>query len=201
MTQTTVWPIDGGEVKGRTWSLASKVTKPGFALGVGFCKYFVFYDPDWDYSTYGFSSWEKDSHLVDTFLAADNPDLAQFKASDGKLILWHGWSDGPLTPLASVDYFKEVELRDPDVRDYFRLYLLPGVTHYRGGAGLDTVDWLSTMVCWGEHGEPPDRLIARMTNKNGQVTMTRPLYPYPLRAVYKGTGETSKAKNFDLRKK
>jgi feruloyl esterase len=57
------------------------------------------------------------------------------------------------------------------------------------------------MVCWGEHGEPPDRLIVRKTNKNGQVTMTRPLYPYPLRAVYKGTGETSKAKNFDLRKK
>jgi feruloyl esterase len=175
-----------------------KVPNPGFALGVDFCKYFVFNDPNWDYSTYDFSSWEKDSHLVDTFLAADNPDLSGFKSSDGKLILWHGWSDGPLTPLASIEYFEEVEHRDPDVRDYFRMYLLPGVTHCRGGAGPDTVDWLTTMVRWVEKGMAPHRLIARKIDKAGQTTMTRPLYPYPLRAIYKGNGDTNQAMNFTL---
>ncbi|MEO2018713.1 MAG: tannase/feruloyl esterase family alpha/beta hydrolase [Fuerstiella sp.] len=175
-----------------------KSPNPGFALGIDFCKYFVFNDPNWDYSTYDFSSWQKDTHLAATFLNADNPDLGKLKASGAKLILWHGWSDGPLTPLASINYFQEVERHDPDVRDYFRMYLLPGVTHCRGGAGPDTVDWLAIMAQWVEQGEAPYRLVARKFDKAGQVTMTRPLYPYPLRAVYTGTGDTNKATNFVL---
>ena len=178
-----------------------KAPNPGFALGIGFCKYFVFNDPDWDYSTYDFSCWEKDTHLAATFLNADNPDLSKFKSRGGKLILWHGWSDGPLTPLASIKYFEEVEQRDPDVRDYFRMYLLPGVTHCRGGAGPDQVDWLATLVQWVEQGKAPHRVIASKLDKDGHVTTTRPLYPYPLRALYKGNGDTTKAANFVLPEK
>ncbi len=199
----------GSEHRWFTWKAGSlpqflkreKVPNPGFAMGVDFCKYFLFNDPDWDYSKYDFSNWQRDSHLAGTFLNANNPDLSKFKAAGGKLILWHGWSDGPLTPLASINYFEEVERRDPKVREYFRLYLLPGVTHCRGGSGPAKVDWLAVLAQWVEHGKPPHRLVASKLDRRGEVTMTRPLYPYPLRAVYKGSGSTNEAKNFVLRKK
>ena len=169
-------------------------------MGVDFCKYLLFNDPDWDYSKYDFSNWQKDSRLAGTFLNANNPDLSKFKAAGGKLILWHGWNDGPLTTLGSIDYFEEVEKRDPNVRDYFRLYLLPGVTHCRGGAGPDQVDWLTILTRWVEQEQPPQQLVARKLDQRGKATMTRPLYPYPLRAVYKGSGSTNEAQNFVLPK-
>jgi hypothetical protein len=81
------------------------------------------------------------------------------------------------------------------------MYLLPGVTHCRGGAGPDKVDWLAIMVRWVEQDKAPHRLIASKLDKDGHVTVARPLYPYPLRAVYKGTGDTNKAKNFVLPEK
>ena len=170
----------------------------GFSLGIDFCKYFVFNDPKWDYSKYDFSNWEKDTQLVGTFVKGNNPDLSEFKAHGGKLILWHGWSDGPLTPLASIKYFEEVEQRDPQVRDYFRLYLLPGVIHCGGGSGPDKVDWLATIAQWVEQGNAPHKLVASKLDRGGNVTMTRPLYPYPLRAVYKGSGSTNEAESFRL---
>ena len=198
----------GTEDRWFTWKAGSipqilkreDVPNAGFAMGVDFCKYLLFNDPDWDYSKYDFSNWQKDSRLAGTFLNANNPDLSKFKAAGGKLILWHGWNDGPLTTLGSIDYFEEVEKRDPQVRDYFRLYLLPGVTHCRGGAGPDQVDWLTILTRWVEQGQPPQQLVARKLDQRGKATMTRPLHPYPLRAVYKGSGSTNEAQNFVLPK-
>ena len=171
---------------------------PGFALGVDFCKYFVFNDPDWDYSTYDFATWNDDAHLASTLLDANNPDLSRFKTAGGKLILWHGWNDGPLTPLASIEYYEEVERRDPDLRDFFRMYLLPGVQHCRGGDGPDRVDWLAILRRWVEEGQAPYRVVAEKVDLGGSVTLSRPVYPYPLRAVYTGTGSTNDAANFML---
>ena len=81
------------------------------------------------------------------------------------------------------------------------MYLLPGVIHCRGGVGPDRVDWLTTLAKWVEQGKAPHRLIASKLNLNGRVTMTRPLYPYPLRAVYNGNGDTNTAGNFELPEK
>ena len=94
----------------------SNVPNPGFAMGVDFCRYFVFNDPDWNYSTYDLSQWQKDSRRVAKLLDANNPDLNAFRTSGGKLILWHGWNDGPLTPLASIEYYENVERLDPALR-------------------------------------------------------------------------------------
>ena len=115
------------------------------------------------------------------------------------MILWHGWSDGPITPLVSIDYFEQVEERDPNVRDYFRLFLLPGVGHCSGGVGPNRVDWLATLVQWVEEGRTPERVIASKIDESGNVTMTRPLYPYPLRAAYRGSGSTNDAASFVVR--
>ena len=147
-----------------------------FAFGTQIFKYLVFNRPDWDYSTYNFTNFEKDTHLAASFLNATDPNLDAFKARKGKLILWHGWADPALPAGATVDYYRQVQAHDPSAGDYCRLFMVPGCLHCGGGPGPANVDWLSVIVDWVEHGKAPDRLIVSKS-ENGKNVMTRPLYP------------------------
>jgi len=85
------------------------------------------------------------------------------------------------------------------VRDYFRMFLMPGVLHCEGGPGPDTVDWAATIADWVENGKAPGRVIARKTAGDGAVSRTRPLCPYPQHAEYTGSGGINDAANFVCR--
>jgi feruloyl esterase len=193
--QTAGWP---------QWITGVKPPPPGqapslrFAFGTGVFKYLVFNDPNWDYSTYDLANWKKDTALAATFLNATSPDLGAFNSRGGKLILWHGWADPALTPLASIRYHDQVLARDPAAAGYFRTFLMPGVLHCGGGAGPDTADWTAAIADWVEHGKAPDRVIATKI-ANGAVTRSRPLCPYPQKAVYSGAGSTDDERNFACR--
>lgn len=162
-----------------------------FAFGTDFFKYFVFGRKDWDYSTYDLSRWRADTSTTATILNADNPDLGAFKAKGGKLILAHGWADPALNPLSTIAYYERVQARDARFRDDVRLFMMPGVLHCVGGPGPDSVDWFAPIAEWVEHGQAPERLIARKLGPDGGVVNARPLCPYPLRAVYDGKGSTT----------
>ena len=193
--QAAGWPawITGGGP-----ALAGQNPTLRFAFGTNVFKYIVFNDPSWDYSTYDLSHWRKDTALAATFLNATNPDLSAFKSRGGKLVLWHGWADAALTPLASIRYHDQVYARDAGARDYLRTFMMPGVLHCGGGNGPDSVDWPSLIAGWVENGQPPERVIARKV-ANGAPSRTRPLCPYPQKAVYNGTGSTDDEKNFVCR--
>ena len=75
----------------------------------------------------------------------DRSDLGAFKEGGGKIIYWTGWSDPALTALGTIGYYEQVEATDHGVRDYARLFMLPGVLHCAGGRGPDQVDWLETI--------------------------------------------------------
>jgi feruloyl esterase len=113
--------------------------------------------------------------------------------------LWHGWSDPALTALGSVRYYEQVQARDPQVADYFRMFMMPGVLHCAGGPGPDNADWNAAIDAWVDGGKAPDRVIARKL-VSGETKRTRPLCPYPQRAVYKGSGSTDEAENFVCRR-
>ena len=66
---------------------------------------------------------------------------------------------------------------------FFRLFLVPGMGHCAGGSGT---------TAFGNQGAP-----ARVFD--GVTTRTRPLCPYPRRAVYRGTGSTDDASGFVCR--
>lgn len=166
-----------------------------FAFGTQVFKYLVFNQPEWDYSTYDFSTFDKDTRLAASFLNATNPDLDAFKNRKGKLILWHGWADPALPAQATADYYRQVRLHDPKAADYCRLFLVPGCLHCGGGPGAADVDWLSVVSDWVEHDKAPDKLIASKRD-HGKVVLTRPLFPYPEHAVYKGSGDPNSADNF-----
>jgi feruloyl esterase len=47
-----------------------------------------------------------------------------------------------------------------------------------------------------EEGRAPDRLVGELRDGAGKVVRTRPLFPYPQVAAYKGSGSTDDAANF-----
>jgi hypothetical protein len=169
-----------------------------FAFGTELFKYIIYGDPAWDYSHYDFSTWKKDTALAASFLNATNPDLEAFKSKGHKLILWHGWADAALTPLGSIRYYDQVQARDPNRGDYFRMFLMPGVLHCGGGPGPDTADWTTAITDWVENGNAPGRVVARKV-VNGTAVRTRPLCAYPQHAEYSGAGSTDDEKNFTCR--
>jgi feruloyl esterase len=50
-----------------------------------------------------------------------------------------------------------------------------------------------------EKAQSPDRVIATKS-VNGAVTMSRPLCPFPQKAVYSGGGSVNEAQNFACRR-
>ncbi len=70
--------------------------------------------------------------------------------------------------------------------------------HCFGGEGPDRVDGVAAIDAWVDCGQAPERIIARKVS-NGVTTRTRPLCPYPQRAVYKGSRSTEEAENFVCR--
>jgi feruloyl esterase len=162
-------------------------------------------DFDFDRDSRRFANGTQESLLEDT-----NPDLRRFKAAGGKLILYLGWKEWSL-PRQAIDYYETVERTmggRSATRSFFRLFLVPGMNHCAGGEGASAIDVLHYMETWVERGQPPDVMIgAHVRTENPmtlkfplepgtQMTFTRPIYPYPLWAKYKGSGDTSRAENF-----
>jgi feruloyl esterase len=169
------------------------------AFATGFFKYFVFNDPNWDYSKYDLSTAMKDSRGVGEVLNADNADLSAFRARKGKLILAHGWSDPALNPLSTIAYYERVLATDRTASDAVRLFMQPGVMHCLGGPGPDTIDWFTAIADWVERDRAPERIIARKIGSDGVVSNARPLCPFPQRARYDGKGNPNDAASYSCK--
>ncbi len=132
-----------------------------------------------------------------TMLGALNPDLRPFAARGGRLIVYHGWTDPLLSPWNSIAYWEAVNARMGvhNVQGFYRLFMVPGMDHCRGGAGPGRFDALEAVMAWREHGRAPERLIASGNLAAGGVR-SRPLCPYPRVARWSGTGSTDDAASF-----
>jgi feruloyl esterase len=200
----------GGEGDGSGWDMwiagvnpmiktAMKIPSLRWGFGTQFFKTFVFNDPSWDYLAYDFKNYRKDSALAASMLNATDPNLDAFKARGGKLVMYHGWSDPALSAIATTKYYEQVQARDPKAGDFTRLFMMPGMLHCTGGAGPDRVDWNAVLDTWVEKGSAPDRVVATKVTA-GKVTRSRPLCPYPMHAVYKGTGSIDDEQSFSCSK-
>jgi feruloyl esterase len=79
---------------------------------------------------------------------------------------------------------------------FARLFLVPGMTHCRGGKSLDTFDPLGAVVDWAENGEAPPELIATGQAFPGR---SRPICAYPKQSRYRGSGSIEDAQNFECK--
>jgi hypothetical protein len=79
--------------------------------------------------------------------------------------------------------------------EFFRLFMVPGMTHCAGGNGTDRFDPMTAIINWVEKGKAPDSIRAAHV-QNNQDVRSRPLCPYPKVARYSGTGSSDEAANF-----
>ncbi len=199
----------------QTWitgASADQLTVGAFFANAFFA-YMVFEDPKWDSHTLNFSSDVRrvDDKLASILNSAD-PNLGPFKARGGKLIQYHGWGDSAIPPQNSIDYFESVQAAMGATKNFYRLFMVPGMSHCEGGPGANVFgndaavphadavhDVVMALDQWVEHDIAPDQIVATGyaggKAENG-VAMTRPLCPYPQEAHYNGTGDTNSAANF-----
>jgi hypothetical protein len=155
--------------------------------------------------------------MNDWFYKHDDPDLRAFKAAGGKLILYQGWDDG-IPAAAAVAYYDLATKTmggSAETRDFFRMFLVPGMDHCRYGIGGGEVDWVGALEDWVEKGKAPDQVIAHHMKQEPYPGMNRPVddpaeqlvrmarypldptlydrarpvYAYPGVAHYNGTGD------------
>ncbi|MGH9786227.1 MAG: tannase/feruloyl esterase family alpha/beta hydrolase, partial [Terriglobia bacterium] len=86
--------------------------------------------------------------LMSSILDAKDPNLSAYlKSNGGKLLMYHGWGDAQIPPEPIMDYFDDTVKATfaGDVKaaqQGFRLFMVPGLGHCRGGPGPDTWDKL-----------------------------------------------------------
>lgn len=167
--------------------------------------------PTWKFENFDVNSDYKRMGLLQSLMQADNPDLRAFKAAGGKMIFYHGWADGGPSPLTSIDYYQTVEKTmggRANTQDFLRLFMVPDADHCFGGVGAWSIDYLDYLDKWVDQGKSPDVMIGAFFSDNPMDPMfskpldmtkakfTRPVYPFPLRAQYKGTGDPNSASSF-----
>jgi hypothetical protein len=202
------WPV---------WITGSSA--PQLGIGKLFATFFfrdmVYENPKWDVHSL---NPDKDIKAADekfgATLNSDDPNLRAFKAQKGKLIQYHGWGDAAIPPQGSVDYFEAVQKTMGNTKSFYRLFMVPSMSHCAGGPGATIFgnaggtepleedadhDVVLALDRWVEKGVVPDHIIATGFVGNSPakgVAMTHPLCPYPQAAHYKGTGDTKDAANF-----
>jgi len=127
---------------------------------------------------------------------SDWTNLSTFRAHGGKLIFAHGLSDPWFSAKESVRYYEQLgrDNAEAPLRDWSRLFLVPGMGHCGGGARtLDQFDMLSAAIDWVESGRAPERVVATGKSAPGE---SRPLCPFPQHAQYGGSGDARDAANY-----
>lgn len=185
-------------------------------IGDGF-RYYLFRPnpgPNWKPEYFDFDRDYKRLGMAQILEPVHDPDLRRFKENGGKLIVYHSWSDPAAGVLHTVDYYDTVERivgSREETQDFFRLFVIPGGDHCRGGEGAFAVDYLTALESWVEKGQAPQKLVGyNVEFKDSElvphwlkfpldptkIKFSRPLYPYPTLAKYLGHGDPKYANSF-----
>jgi feruloyl esterase len=144
-------------------------------------------------------------------LAADDPDIRKFAAQGGRAILYQGWLDPSIIADQSITYWEDVRdtLGAKSTDRTLRLYMIPGMPHCRGGAGVDEfgapssrlpigddprTDMLAALMAWVEQGKAPREIVGTRL-EGGAPVRTHLLCPYPQQAVHAG-GDPARAQGY-----
>lgn len=201
----------GGEA-GWTGMLAAR-------LGMGYFGNVAFENPKWDFKTFDFDA---DMAAADAKVGrqgnAISVDYSAAKARGVKIIQYHGWNDQTLQPGYSPEHYDRVAAANgglTSTQDFYRLYMVPGMTHCYFGAGASSFggvgqqlpptrdadhDIQLALERWVEKGVPPTSLIATKYADDlpgtRTVKLTRPLCLYPTIPRYNGTGDPNDHSSF-----
>ncbi len=136
------------------------------------------------------------------FMTARATNLSPFKKHGGKMIIYHGNSDGVFSPHDTINWYQAMDERmHGKAQSFIRLFLVPGMGHCSLGPGTTLFDAFTPLVNWVEHRIAPDSIVATAPGGPPPVGTpwpgrTRPLCPYPKQARYIGSGAINDAANF-----
>jgi feruloyl esterase len=183
-----------------SWATGHLTPPPTFDLtarnGSDILKFLLDFDFDADWQemfatteTYSESPWE--------LTYATGIDLATFRERGGKLVIWHGMSDGPFNPNETAKWWHALnaEYRGR-ASEFVRIFFVPGMGHCGGGPATSQFDLFTALVDWVEKDAPPNRVSAIAPNDTPWPGRTRPLCPYPEYARYLGSGSIEMEENF-----
>jgi feruloyl esterase len=132
-----------------------------------------------------------------------DPRLAELKAAGGKVIVYHGVSDGAFSVRSTIDWYDKLRMNNAgDIADFARFYPVPGMAHCGGGPATDRFDAFAALVAWVEQGRAPSDLVATVRADNPELpagwspSRSRPLCDWPKVARYRGTGDLESAASF-----
>lgn len=173
-----------------------------FSIGLEYWVYYLAQNAKWDWSTLTYAGfeqlWTKSVEQYGAVIGTDNPDLTPFRDHGSKIIIYHGLADQLIPAAGTIEYYKRVQQRigsEKKTAEFARLFLVPGVDHGFRGAGLTPIGLNEAILRWVEDGKAPEKLMSEKREGN-KVISTRPLFPFPQIAKYKGTGGTDDAANF-----
>ncbi len=185
---------------------SSLIGRP-FGIPLEWFQYFLLQDPQWDWTALtpgGFELlWRQSVEQYGEVIGTDNPDLTRFRDRGGKIIIYHGMADQLIPAAGTIHYFKRVLERMGGAEEtgrFARLFLVPGVNHAFSGAGPTPVGLNEAILRWVEEGKAPEVLMAEKRDSSGKLIRSRPLFPYPKIAKYKGNGSTDEASSFEAAK-
>lgn len=192
------------------WSAYWGGTEP---VRADYWRLWAFENPQWNWWTF---DYDRDVSFTEARLGPlvdqVNADLAAFKARGAKAIVYQGWQDpvvNALDTIAYVDKVTALQGAQAETDKFMRLFLVPGMGHCSGGSGATNFgnqgapapvadadhDLLMALDRWVESGAAPERIVASRVS-GGATVRTRPLCPYPKKAVYLGSGSTDDAASF-----
>src|SRR5437867_7387620 len=193
----------GADLSALAGTSGSPLTGKPFSIPLEWFQYFLLQNPKWDWTTLtpaGFELlWRQSVEQYGAVIGTDDPDPARFRDRGGKVIIYHGLADQLIPADGTIEYYKRVQQQmggTEKVSQFARLFLAPGVDHGFHGAGPTPTGQMEAIIRWVEEGQAPDKLIAERRDANGKVIRTRPLFPFPQVAKYKGSGSTDEAGNF-----
>jgi feruloyl esterase len=135
-----------------------------------------------------------------SFMTPPDPLMKKLHAKKGKLMVVHGSSDPVFSVADTVDWYDALSARyKKHTKKFARLFIVPGMSHSRGGPACDQFDLVDALVDWVEKGIEPDAITATARADNGEAPWpgrTRPLCAYPAVPMYDGTGDVEDASSF-----
>ncbi|KAH7019641.1 feruloyl esteras-like protein B [Ilyonectria destructans] len=171
------------------WGVLISGSEPA-SLGLQYIQYMLLDDPSWPWQNYTDSLVALADHLDPGACTADDyTAMARYQARGGKVLMYHGMSDGLISTGSSTHFYESVAtaLGGADkLSNWFRFFLIPGMQHCAGtavdapwyiaggnqagavGTGVHSVpgfadpkhDAVMALMNWVEKGQAVNSLVA-----------------------------------------
>ena len=152
----------------------------------------VYRDQNYDPSTFDILADQHGLGRASAVLDVNTTDYGVFRERGGKVLVVQGWDDYPVRPGGVIEYLAQVEAANggPErTREFFRLFMVPGMGHCGGGPGAHVFDYVSPLVNWVVEGDAPEELIGGRADG----AFTRKHCVFPAIASYQGGNENDAA--------